>query len=192
MTRRRGLSGHERVERRRVMSQPSSYDRVPYDSKPFPQTHPDRLATMASLFGLKPPLVDTAQVLELGLAGGGNLIPMAVALPDSHFVGIDLSPRQVDEGVRVVERLGLTNIELRAQDILDLGEDLGVFDYILCHGVYSWVPASVQEKILEIHARHLAPGGIGYISYNAYPGWHLRGVVRIHDVLPCQGLCHGQ
>src|SRR3954471_14302608 len=85
------------------MTDGSSYDRVPYRSDPFPQTHPDHLAAMATLFGLVPPAVERCRVLELGCAGGGNLIPMAVALPGASFVGIDLSPRQVADGVRVVE-----------------------------------------------------------------------------------------
>jgi SAM-dependent methyltransferase len=56
--------------------------------------------------------------------------------------------------------------------------DLGTFDYILCHGVYSWVPAEVQNKILEICRDHLSPQGIAYISYNTFPGWHTRAAVR--------------
>jgi methyltransferase-like protein len=52
------------------------------------------------------------------------------------------------------------------------------FDYILCHGVFSWVTPEVQEKIFDICRTHLAPNGVAYISYNTYPGWHLREVVR--------------
>src|SRR5262245_1224207 len=154
------------------------YDEVPYSSKPFPQTHPDNLATVATLFGMKPPPVDHCRVLELGCASGGNLIPLAVSLPDSHFIGIDLSRRQIADGLQVVGAVGLRNIELRYLDILDVGADLGQFDYILCHGVYSWVPPAVQDKILEICARNLAPNGVAYVSYNTFPGWHVPSVIR--------------
>lgn len=75
--------------------QPTSYDEVPYESYPFAQTHPDRLATVATLLGLRPAPVEQCRVLELGCAGGGNLIPMALTLPESTFVGIDLSARQI-------------------------------------------------------------------------------------------------
>jgi methyltransferase-like protein len=61
---------------------------------------------------------------------------------------------------------------------MDLKESPGSFDYIICHGVYSWVPPAVQEGILEICARLLTPRGIAYISYNTYPGWHMRAMVR--------------
>jgi SAM-dependent methyltransferase len=156
----------------------TSYDEVPYDSYPFPQTHPDRLATIATLLGLQPAPVEHCRALELGCAAGGNLIPMALTLPDSTFLGIDLSARQIDDGRQTVAALGLTNIELRQLSILDVDASFGRFDYLICHGVFSWVPAAVQEKILAICAAHLAPHGVAYISYNTYPGWHLRGMIR--------------
>src|SRR5262245_46505716 len=119
---------------------PTSYDTVPYESHPFAQSHPDRLATVATLLGLKPPPVARCRVLELGCASGGNLIPMAVGLPGSTFVGVELSRRQAEAGQRVIEALGLKNVELRHLSILDVDDDFGRFDYVVCHGVYSWVP----------------------------------------------------
>lgn len=156
----------------------TSYDLVPYESHPFRQTHPTRLAAMGMLFGMRPAPLARCRVLELGCAAGGNLIPMAVQFPDSQFVGVDLSGRQVAEGQKVIDRLGLKNIELRHASILEVDESFGKFDYLICHGVFSWVPNEVQEKILEIAARNLHPQGIAYISYNTYPGWHMRGLIR--------------
>lgn len=155
-----------------------SYDRIPYDALPFVDTHPDRLAAVATLFGIKPPAVERCRVLELGCASGGNLIPMAVGLPGSHFIGIDLSPRQIADGQAVIRELGLTNIELRVLNILAISADLGRFDYLVCHGVYSWVPGEVQDKILEICAANLVPNGVALVSYNTYPGWYQRRVIR--------------
>jgi methyltransferase-like protein len=126
---------------------------------------------------MSPPPVENCRVLELGCGSGGNLLPLAAALPEGRFVGIDLSRRQIADGQHAARAAGLDNVELRAESILEAG-DLGTFDYILCHGVYSWVPAAVQDRILEICARHLAPNGIAYVSYNTYPGWHLPGRVR--------------
>jgi methyltransferase-like protein len=163
----------------------TSYDELPYPSHPFPQTHPDRLATIATLFGMKPAPADHCHVLELGCASGGNLIPMALSLPESTFMGIDLSGAQIAEGLKAIAALGLKNIRLRQMSILDVDDGFGRFDYVICHGVYSWVPAEVQEKILDICSRHLAPDGVGYVSYNTYPGWHMRGMIRamlgLHD-----------
>jgi methyltransferase-like protein len=156
----------------------ASYDELPYPRALFADTHPDNLATVATLFGLHPAPVDRCRVLELGCARGGNLLPMAEALPDSRFVGIDLSRRQVEDGRRVAAELGLQNLDLRHLSILDVDEDFGEYDYVLCHGVYSWVPPAVGEKILAVAARHLAPQGVAYVSYNTYPGCHGRGILR--------------
>ena len=156
----------------------SSYDAVPYSVCAFAQTRPDRLGAIAALFGMMPALPGACRVLELGCASGGNLIPMALSWPGGQFVGIDLSQRQIDDGRRVVQELGLGNIDLRCFSILDASHELGIFDYILCHGVYSWVPPQVQNKILEICRDHLNPQGVAYISYNTFPGWHARAAIR--------------
>lgn len=155
-----------------------SYEELPYDAQAFSVTHPDALAVAASLRGMSPPPVETSRILELGCANGGNLIPLAYALPKSHCVGIDLSPRQIVDGQAVVDVLGLSNVSLQAMSILEIGPDFGEFDYIICHGVFSWVPRVVQDKIFEICRRNLAPNGVAYISYNTYPGWHFRGMIR--------------
>jgi SAM-dependent methyltransferase/methyltransferase-like protein len=156
----------------------TSYDDLPYEARPHFPTHPDCLATLGTLVGLSPVSPAACRVLELGCADGGNLIPMAQALPGSHFVGIDLSPVQVEAGRRVIVDVGLTNVELHARSITDLGDDLGPFDYVVCHGVWSWVPPAVQDAILTLCKRCLTPNGLAYVSYNTYPGWHGRQLVR--------------
>ena len=103
---------------------------------------------------------------------------MAVSLPGAAFVGIDLSQRQIEEGRRTIAALGLGNIELVHGSIDTVGPDAGQFDYIVCHGVYSWVPRAVQDHILRICRRNLTADGIAYVSYNTYPGWFMRGMVR--------------
>jgi methyltransferase-like protein len=103
---------------------------------------------------------------------------MAVAAPGARFVGIDLSGRQIEDAQAVASNLGLGNIELRHASILDVDASYGEFDYIICHGVYAWVPREVQDKILSIYAELLTPNGVGHVSYNTYPGWHFRGMVR--------------
>ena len=155
-----------------------TYDHVPYDSKPFAQSHPARLAARARLFGLTPPDVATARVLEIGCASGGNLIPMAMAYPKARFVGIDVSATQIADGRARIGRLGLSNIELRQQSIAEISERDGAFDFIVCHGVYSWVPAEVRAAILRTTHDNLTGHGVAYISYNVFPGWRLRGTLR--------------
>ncbi|MBK8738452.1 MAG: class I SAM-dependent methyltransferase [Betaproteobacteria bacterium] len=154
------------------------YDQLQYDCLPFAQTHPARLATLALLFGLKPPAVETCRVLELGCGNGNNLIPMAGALPGARFVGIDLSARQVENGQALIKAAGLTNIELRHADIASSDAQDGAFDYIVAHGVYSWVPPKVRDRVLEICRANLAPNGVAYVSYNTLPGWSSNGMIR--------------
>jgi len=156
----------------------TSYDAIPYPSNPFRYSRPERLSAVARLFGMDTPALATCRVLELGCSMGGNLIVIAQDHPGSRCVGIDASSRQIAEGWKTIDALGLDNIQLRHLDILEVGEDLGQFDYIISHGVFSWVPPAVQNKMLEICKRHLAPNGVAYISYNTYPGWHIRGIVR--------------
>jgi SAM-dependent methyltransferase len=133
---------------------------------------------MATWFGLQPAPVEHCRVLELGCGSGANIIPMAFGLPDSVFVGYDLAHTVIAEGQAVVEALRLRNIELHALDLRALSRDLGTFDYVIAHGLYAWVEPAVQEAILNACAQHLAPHGVAYISYNAYPGAHIREMVR--------------
>lgn len=156
----------------------TAYDQVPYRGSPFPQTHPDRLATLAILYGVEPADVRRCRVLELGCADGGNLVPMASEFPESEFLGIDLAPGGIELGRVTADGLGLRNLRLKQMDILDATSELGSFDYIIAHGLYSWVPEPVREKLLAIAAAHLAPHGIAYISYNVLPGCHVREVYR--------------
>ncbi|MEH6421131.1 methyltransferase regulatory domain-containing protein [Pseudomonas sp. CGJS7] len=156
----------------------SSYDQLPYRSAAFALTAPEHLQAVASLFGVKAPDPRHARVLELGCAAGGNLLPFAAANPRARAVGVDLSQVQIGHGRELAAELGLDNIDLRCMSIADIDRDLGSFDYIVCHGVYSWVPAEVQDAILRVCKRHLNQDGIAYVSYNTYPGWKAKEVIR--------------
>ena len=155
-----------------------SYDQIPYGGHAIPDTHPDHLATLAGMLGIAAAPPQRCRVLELGAAAGDNLIPMAFQLPDSDFVGVELGAHQAQRGQALIAALGLTNVVLLHQDILSLDETLGRFDYILAHGVYSWVPDPVKEQILSLCGRLLTPNGVAYLSYNVLPGWHHRGMLR--------------
>lgn len=156
----------------------ADYEDVLYDNHPFILTHPDHLHTLAALFGMTPAPIERCRVLELGCGLGGNIMPLAALFPTSEFVGVDRSHAQIAVGRADAAGLGLKNIHLHAMDILDITPAWGHFDYIICHGVFSWVPPEVQDRILGICRVHLAPQGIAYISYNTWPGWHVRGMIR--------------
>jgi len=155
-----------------------AYDQVLYPGVALPQTHPDRLATIAGLFGMTPAAAPNCRVLELGCGDGGNLIPMALTLPASVFTGIDLAESAIARGCALVNTLGLENITLRRLDLMCAGLDLGEFDYVIAHGLYSWVPADVRDRLLSLCRTHLAPQGVAYVSYNACPGFGRRRMFR--------------
>jgi len=154
------------------------YEDKQYISYAFALSHPDHLAVMARLFGLTPPDPSQSRILEIGCASGGNLIPLAVNYPQSQCLGIDLSAAQIDAGRVHIAALGIENVALEAMDLLDFDPGDDGFDYIICHGVYSWVPPEVRERILDICQRNLSGEGIAYISYNCYPGWHINEIPR--------------
>jgi methyltransferase-like protein/SAM-dependent methyltransferase len=157
----------------------SVYDKVLYPPAVFPQTHPNRLATIAFLRGMQPAPINRCRVLELGCGVGSNLIGMAFQLPESGFIGLDLARRPIASGQSFVKELGLENIALHSMDVCEASrERFGRFDFIIAHGLYSWVPQPVRERILGICREMLNPQGVAYISYNAYPGNHLRDLVR--------------
>lgn len=159
----------------------NAYDLVQYDSHSYPDTHPAKMATVAYIFGLKPPALETARVLELGCASGGNIMSLALDFPQAEFVGIDLSAAQIAAGQETIKGLGLTNIALHQMDIAQAAKNLGKFDYIMCHGVFSWVTDEVRAAILDLCRTNLNPDGLAAITYNVMPGW---AVVRsIRDMM---------
>lgn len=156
----------------------TAYDEVNYPSYCHDQTHPDRLASIAALFGLAAAPVTSARVLELGCGDGSNLIPMATALPGSRFVGIDLAAKPVERGQALIAELCLGNIELHAGSVEQIDAGWGQFDYIIAHGLYSWVPPEVRDHVLRVAKENLAPKGVAFISYAALPGGHARQMMR--------------
>lgn len=156
----------------------NSYDVVPYEGHCYAGAHIDQLGMIGTLFGMAPANLNQCRVLELGCAAGRNLIPQACAFPGSHFVGIDSSAGQIATGRRMVEALGLTNIELLQADIRKLPLEGDRFDYIIAHGVLSWVPSDVRDSLFHLCQARLSAQGVAYVSYNTFPGWRLRQIVR--------------
>jgi methyltransferase-like protein len=127
---------------------------------------------------MRPTPIEHCRVLELGCNAGSNLLAMAYGLPQSQFVGIDVAERPIAQGQATIEALGLRNIMLHRLDLRHTPSDLGPFDFIIAHGLYSWVPADVRDKLLAVCGEHLTGQGVAYVSYNAYPGNHLRDMAR--------------
>ena len=154
-----------------------SYDELTYKSAAFAQSSPYKLEACATLLGINPPPCKNAKVLEIGCSFGGNLIPFAVNNENARVVGIDLSGEQIRRGKEIVKEIGLQNLELIHGDICEFKSD-EKFDYIIAHGVFSWVPDFVKDAILRVVRENLSQNGVAFISYNVYPGWKIKDVVR--------------
>ena len=155
----------------------TSYDEVPYADRVHPATHPDLLAVVATLFGMSP-----ARRIDAAFSSwAAPAAPTSSRSPrpcPGRASSASISLRQVAVGRQKVPAGGSTNVALHAMSLVDVGEALGLFDYVLCHGVYSWVPAEVRDRILAVCSSNLMPQGVAYVSYNCYPGWHARAAAR--------------
>ena len=149
-----------------------AYDEVPYTSHAFPQTNPLYLQGVAKLFGLTTADPAKARVLEIGCAAGGNIVTIANNFPASQCVGIDYSKKQIEEGQALLKAVSLPNLTLKHLSVTDIAPDFGEFDYIICHGVMSWVLPDVQDRIFEVCRNNLAKDGVAFISFNTLPGWN--------------------
>lgn len=156
----------------------NTYDEIPYQKLVHVQTHPNRIGAWGRLYGLNAKHANQCRVLEIGCAQGANLIPIARMFPASRYVGIDLSRRHIEEGSALVKEEGLDNIKLVQGSFTELDTNLGRFDFIIAHGVFSYVGTDLQEAMLNLVRERLQPEGIAFISLNVYPGWHMRGILR--------------
>lgn len=154
------------------------YNDLPYKSSVHLYTAPQRIAAVAALYGLENPPLENARILELGCSFGANSIPTAIYYPQSKIVGVDLSVKQIEFAQKAAEFIQLDNITFLQKDICEITAEFGVFDYIICHGVYSWVPQEVQKAIRRVCRECLAPNGLALISYNTYPGWKGKEILR--------------
>ena len=160
------------------MSGPDPYDTIPYEDRPVAETHPDRLYVAARLAGVAAAHPESARILELGCAHAVNLMPIAAFLPGARVLGIDRSARQIEVATARLREAGVTNLELRCADVMTLDLEGERFDYVIAHGLFSWVPDPVRDRVLALCREVLAENGIAYISYNTMPAWGIRGGVR--------------
>ncbi|MCV6638474.1 class I SAM-dependent methyltransferase [Candidatus Albibeggiatoa sp. nov. NOAA] len=151
----------------------SSYDELPYHSVLGYEFQPNALASLSALHGFSPPAMKKARILELGCGDGTNIIAIAQSLPDAECWGVDISEKQLAAAQKTVDEVGLKNVTLKQIDLMEVNESLGQFDYISVHGLFSWIPAELQDKILSICKNNLAFNGLACISYNTLPGWNM-------------------
>lgn len=161
-----------------------SYKSTPYISRPFKYSSIHRLEAICELLGIKNQKTSSARVLEIGCAFGGNLLYQALNYTNSSFYGIDISKEQIDKAKEISRLCRAKNLHFICADICDILasdemiQSLGKFDYIIAHGVFSWVDDSTKIALLKLGKTLLNSSGVFYISYNTYPGWKTRDILR--------------
>jgi SAM-dependent methyltransferase len=161
------------------MAARTAYDELPYRSVPIEWTAPERLALASFLHAGPRPCLEGYRVLELGCADGANLLPMAFFRSQGRFVGVDSAETQIALARTHRAMLGLENLEFVCADLREAERHLcGEFDFIIAHGVFSWIPDAVRDAMLQLCARRLTRDGLLYLNYNTFPGWNVRGMIR--------------
>lgn len=130
------------------------------------------MGAMAWLRGADFAPPDRCRYLELGCGRGATLLALAQLYPESEFVGVDLAAKQVSEANEVAAEAGLANVRFICTDIVDESlDEWGAFDYVSAHGLYSWSPTEVRDRLLDLCGSRMSSRGLALVSYNTMPGW---------------------
>ena len=137
---------------------------------------PAWLTWICLLWGRRPPAVeDGFTYCELGCGTGLTITALAASHPRGRFWGFDFNPGHIADGRALADAAKIGNVTLEEGSFADLaagiGPDLPPMDFIVLHGVYTWVTAEHRAAIVRFIDRRLKPGGIVYVSYNCLPGW---------------------
>ncbi|HVJ46701.1 MAG TPA: class I SAM-dependent methyltransferase [Luteolibacter sp.] len=172
------------------------YQAKGYPPMSHPSSDPAVSAVAARFAGLASPDPSRSSILEIGCASGHNLLPLAARWPEARCVGTDIADEAVATANRRAEEAGISNARFIAGDLRGLVLPGETFDYIIAHGVFSWVDDDVKQALLDFCAGHLSPSGIAVISFNLMSGWEnrlpvvetVRRIMSEHDVGVIRGL----
>lgn len=155
------------------------YDQIPYHCQPIEWAAPERLALCSLLHGGPAPDLQQYRVLELGCGDGANLLPLAYYRPQAEFIGIDGAITHIETALSRLKQLDPCNLQYHHCDFQQAESRLdGKFDFIIVHGVFSWVPDAVRDGLFELCKNRLKDDGLLYLNYNTKPGWNIRGMIR--------------
>lgn len=116
---------------------------------------------------------------ELGCGQGSSLNLFAACHPEGEFHGIDFNAAHIAGAREQARRAGLDNAFFWEASFANLGEfPTSGFDFIVLHGVYSWVSLEMRRHIVNFLGSSLKPGGVVYLSYNSLPGWSTYAPIR--------------
>ena len=161
---------------------------VAYTSAFYRETTPAWLAMAALLLGHRPPdLAQPFRYADLGCGNGLTALTVAATSPHAEVHAFDFNPTHIEFGRDLAARAGLANIrfhEASFAEIAAMADDaLPAFDFIVAHGVLSWISPENRTFLTDIVGRRLRAGGLAYFSYNVTTGWAgmvpLRALMRM-------------
>lgn len=129
-------------------------------------------AVLTALGQRAPALAPGFRYCELGCGQGLNSLLMAAAYPAAEFVAVDFNAQHIAHGRRMAQTAGLDNLRFVQVDFAELAESAQEqgFDFIVLHGVYSWVSAANRVAIQGFVDRALKHAGVLYLGYMSHPG----------------------
>lgn len=145
---------------------------VPYVRSFIRELAPAWLDHVALVQGWAPPARKQGFTwCELGCGQGVSAVLLASTHLRGRFFGIDAMPAHIAHARRLAAEGRIANVRFHAAEFAAAAElDLPGFDYIVAHGVYSWIDRPTQDALCRFIDRYLRPSGLVYLSYNAVPG----------------------
>lgn len=149
---------------------------VPYTHSFFREITPAWLAVTALLMGQRAPnLAEPFHYADLGCGNGFTAAVIAAACPHAEVWGFDFNPAHIEFATALAARSGLGNLHFVETSFADLAAlpdaVLPGFDFMVAHGVLSWISPENRRCLLATIAKRLKPGGLVYLGYNVTTGW---------------------
>ncbi len=149
---------------------------VVYTTNFYREITPAWLATTCLLLGQRPPdLTRPFRYADLGCGHGFTALVVAATCPDAEVWAFDFNPAHIEWATRLAADAGLRNVRFVEASFADLAARpeaaLPSFDFMVSHGVLSWISPENRRLMLDVIRQRLRPGGLTYLSYNVTTGW---------------------
>jgi SAM-dependent methyltransferase len=156
---------------------------VAYTSNFYREITPSWIAMTSLLLGHRPPdLARPFSYADLGCGNGFTTLVVAACCPHADVWGFDFNPAHVEFANGLAARAGLGNVRFVESSFADLvtapDGAMPDFDFMVSHGVLSWISPANRRSLVAAVAKRLKPGGLVYLSYNVTTGWTAMVPVR--------------
>jgi SAM-dependent methyltransferase len=156
---------------------------ITYPQRYYRELNPAAISFAALQCGYRAARLDRPfRYLDLGCGPGYSTTLFAALFPQGQFRGVDFNPAHIASAERLRQAASIDNaafiVMTFAEMLADATAPIADCDFIVMHGVMSWVSPAVQRDIAQLVERRLKPGGILYVSYNCQPGWAAKMPLR--------------